>query len=247
MVNGSCLCQEGSFWDGNNCAVCDESLPLVADKFNCVCSDHYYMINNTCPPCNPSCLTCRNDSEYSCETCDETRYNKNLLDSRCLCKERVYMENFTCLPCHNSCTNCTGPEIWNCICESNGIFGPCTCPKFMFWNLTCQNCHYSCLSCIGDQYFMCTECSDFIYEGICCKSCPRGFKAVNKTCVNLMSLALKFSFYTSTPFLETISNDSANLYSIESLESPLHYPNRGIYFSRNSYSIEFLHFIFQFG
>ncbi|XP_071529775.1 furin-like protease 2 isoform X2 [Panulirus ornatus] len=102
-----------------------------------------------------------------------------------------YMESEVC---HSQCSGgCSGPGPDKCrACSHYSLEGECveSCPEGTYESedRDCLGCHSSCAMCSGPAQNQCLACrTGFLYVlhlGLCIDSCPRGYYAVNGTCLH---------------------------------------------------------------
>ncbi|OMJ85287.1 hypothetical protein SteCoe_13456 [Stentor coeruleus] len=157
-TNGQCICENsyGKNLTTGDCDPCIENQCSLCQDNNSQCSqcqDGYYLSNNLCLPCNPSCNTCIND--ISCISCKD---NFTFYNDLCRCNQGYGLDsNYNCLLCHNTCYECYSN---NTICE--------TCYDGFYIDSTiCHECHNTCLECLNND--SCTTCKNnsHIFENYC--------------------------------------------------------------------------------
>lgn len=179
-------CQE-CYLGTSNCSKCTSDFPEGKAVFTCLeCDNGYFLKDNECKECHPSCKTCDGTSEQNCLTCRDDYF---LIDGKCLqcsdscltcsgspttctsCKSHQYLENSQCFECSDSCVECKDSET-------------CTqCPesKFLHEGKCINSCHdigegwgandnHECVKCSlencnkYDEYCKCTSCNDGYYH-----------------------------------------------------------------------------------
>lgn len=103
-----CACEDGSFFDGTDCVLCNLTLDACdlclsevlciecTDNFTllqgvCVCEPQYYQFDSdTCLSCEVGCLECTGPT--SCTTCDVDN-SFELVGGVCQCLKGMFLEN----------------------------------------------------------------------------------------------------------------------------------------------------------
>ena len=129
-VNGSCVCQSGSFFNINTLK-CEAEINCTAGFYN--------NGKNTCLPCTTNCNNCLKNSGV-CSSCiapysvllngtcgckPNTYYNKatNKCDDEVTCAAGFYHNGVinTCQPCGTNCTSCEKITAKCKTCAANNI------------------------------------------------------------------------------------------------------------------------------
>ncbi|KAM8961076.1 proprotein convertase subtilisin/kexin type 5 isoform 1-T1 [Pelodytes ibericus] len=186
----------------DNCINCTEDTLFEDGRCVQTCSSGYYLsqskLYRTCKKCDGSCIACSGPGDRNCTSCPEGYV---LEGSVCVvgtvCKDGQYFDiSGSCKSCDTPCIKCTGPGKGNCIsCAITRILddGHCVlqCPlgKYQI-NRQCHLCHHTCHDCNGSEPDKCTSCGNdengrmrFLYKGECRDACPKGYLAVDNTCV----------------------------------------------------------------
>ncbi|KAL4472324.1 hypothetical protein ABPG72_002807 [Tetrahymena utriculariae] len=187
-------CLNGQYLDSNQiCKNCDSScFQCDSSPSYCTgCYNGYYLQNNHCFQCQPSCQTCNQqfictsckdgyylDPTYLiCLSCSRTCNTCSESSQKCLsCNDGFYMNNSqtipTCLECQNDCktcnsspSSCTSCFDGNFLNAANNLCQPCD-PQCLLCSYSSNNCN----SCIEGYYLQNNTCLQ------CDKSC--------KTCLN---------------------------------------------------------------
>ncbi len=151
-------------------------------------------VNELCPQCDLTCLTCINS--FTCSSCDSSRMrtlnssanyagNVNL---KCPCIYKYYSpaSNQNCLPCHYSCAVCSGGNNNNCLyCTADAhrtlslAVSKCKCVNGYYddgLNELCAPCNVACTICSGSLTTQCTACNGSTYlllaQTTCYITCP---------------------------------------------------------------------------
>lgn len=141
------------------------------------CSNGSFFRNNTCLPCNSSCLTC--DSLLNCTSCS---LNHSLESSACflncsiaLNSTAVFRSNNTCQTCPTGCLSCVNGSSCSS-CASPYFFDAGACllncsliknASFLL-NGSCISCNSTCSTCLNSSF---------------CLSCWKDYVLVNNTCL----------------------------------------------------------------
>ena len=145
-----CQCSNGSYFNDtlNICALCDNScvtcsgygslscskcksnsflqsnLPPSSCDTTCKSGSYLNTMNNTCPPCDVSCLNCSQNGENYCTACFDGTFLLNFpgpSSCKSSCSAGFYPDNSTktCKICDSSCKECVDKGIFNCtVCKS---------------------------------------------------------------------------------------------------------------------------------
>jgi len=155
---------------------CNSTFPFCntgsGDCSACLNADPY-LSNNTCPTCDPGCLSCDGATSTHCLTCDSDKY--------------LEADN-SCQPCDGSCEECDGPANTDCTACTSPSFlevtlGECitTCGTGKYYHAgdqECKNCDGSCEECDGPANTDCTACTSpsflEVTLGECITTCGTG-------------------------------------------------------------------------
>ena len=144
----------------------------------CSCPSQYVPqspATSSCVSCQPSCLTCTNNSASGCLQCKVPEATlDDPLGGTCACTAPKYKEKTSpttpCEPlCHPSCLTCSVNEsASDCLtCKATGAGldnaagGTCSCGDEYVPQTsptTCEACHGSCSRCVNSSVSGCTEC-----------------------------------------------------------------------------------------
>lgn len=190
-TNGQCLCENGygknsttgdcNFCIENHCDHCQDNNSQCSQ-----CQDGYYLSNNLCLPCDPSCSTCFND--ISCISCKD---NFTFYNDLCRCNQGYGLDsNYDCQLCNGACYECYSN---NNICE--------TCyDGFYIDTESCNICNETCLLCLNNESCISCKENSHIFENYCecdsnygrdldtnCSPCEENceYCALNNTVCNL--------------------------------------------------------------
>lgn len=159
-------------------------------SFTCVvqCPNGKYgrVLDNTCQPCDGSCLTCAGPSSTDCTSCvDGSIYYAGI----CMfgCPEHYFVtEQMNCGLCHDSCNECLGGALsTNCTsCVGDRYFyqNQCLliCPNGLYpeqSSHSCVQCNESCATCSGPANTNCISCpiGHFLFQQTCLQNCLTGY------------------------------------------------------------------------
>ncbi|KCV68772.1 TKL protein kinase [Fonticula alba] len=173
-------------WDGVCLAACPEST---------------HGTDESCQPCDPSCLACAGPGPDQCTTCAP---GLELLEVSALvgtceshCPEGQYRDlaSGACAACHSACATCNGPsdrDCWRCrdaLLQDGDCVQHCAA-KHVAVGDRCLRCHASCDRCAGVRS---TECLPSCAGGLfalpagqspmrCVSSCPVGYSTMGSGC-----------------------------------------------------------------
>lgn len=144
LINGVCqACPANTNWNGSACN------PICVGKSqwngtNCVCLSGFYLIQNSCLPCDPN-------SVY------------NSVTQTCDCKVGYFGNFQLCTPCDASCSTCSQTGTSSCTsCPSGTTLNSGMCITVcsagnVLMNGKCVACPVNCLSCSDPN--TCTQCT----------------------------------------------------------------------------------------
>jgi hypothetical protein len=187
-------------------------VPIVSTNYilqsgSCVpCASDKYSSGNTCLPCDPSCLTCQDFSEY-CLTCPPgSDYNPSL--QTCTpCATNQFWNGASCQPCTSPCATCSGSatHCLSCVADHGLSSNACTiCTGTTFYQgpqlpcasctspcATCETTGTNCLSCVDHHQFSANACNFCSFPHYwtsvlstdpgTCHSCPSHCSACSST------------------------------------------------------------------
>ncbi|XP_052791092.1 extracellular matrix organizing protein FRAS1-like isoform X2 [Mya arenaria] len=167
----------------DNCTSCTNTQLFVQDG-RCLhtCRMGFYPSpHGTCLPCDETCYTCIEGSQFHCEMCQPGLMWKH---GECVtqCGLGYYLQNGKCLECAPSCKSCSGPGSDQCVSCSNHaqvvFHGECRdhCPDNFYIRLgKCIACNPTCKTCTPDGS-SCASCwqGGHLHQGQCVTRCSSG-------------------------------------------------------------------------
>ncbi|WAQ95604.1 FRAS1-like protein [Mya arenaria] len=191
----------------DNCTSCTNTQLFVQDG-RCLhtCRMGFYPSpHGTCLPCDETCYTCIEGSQFHCEMCQPGLMWKH---GECVtqCGLGYYLQNGKCLECAPSCKSCSGPGSDQCVSCSNHaqhvtqhvrhapLMDPHVPPagraaiftKDSVSRGAHQECHPSCETCNGGSNKNCTSCfpgNKISKKGRCRSECDKGqYLAIDNIC-----------------------------------------------------------------
>lgn len=151
----------------------------------CDCGHGFFMEQNTCKSCNPTCEECNGPSSTDCLVCkaglDQVKNTNGTIECKCktgfMLKEggcvpstavtcgntyKAFKNAGVCTPCEANCascedsTTCSGCLLPYILNSDN----ECDCPAGLYKDLngTCQKCHPTCKTCTGPEPNKCESC-----------------------------------------------------------------------------------------
>ncbi|EAS02591.2 zinc finger lsd1 subclass family protein (macronuclear) [Tetrahymena thermophila SB210] len=175
--------------DSGSCTSCTGQLYLTKNQCQQNCPPNQTKVtapnNNTCQPCDKTCLTCNGTTPNSCTSClapDLFLSTTFSCVNTCNTNQYKNTQNQTCQPCHISCQTCKGPDNTDCLSCGGSFYldtskGICSnsCPDKYYKNTSnnkCTQCDATCVSCSGPSSSECSSCDS-----------PRFYQASTKQCV----------------------------------------------------------------
>ncbi|OMJ94256.1 hypothetical protein SteCoe_2595 [Stentor coeruleus] len=178
--------------------------------FLCPFKNYFSSDQGECKSCDSSCQACSGPSSTECTVCLSTDFTipgQNSCYASCpsgyvaqgticqtSCNTGYYNNsnictlcNSLCLSCKNStyCTSCiAGYSIYPLV-QDGVCIQDCTTGYFLDSTLKCSICNTSCTTCYGTTN-NCISCptSQFLYNGVCYKSCPLYTYNITTNCYN---------------------------------------------------------------
>ncbi|EJD46216.1 growth factor receptor domain-containing protein [Auricularia subglabra TFB-10046 SS5] len=202
--SGTCTqCASGLTVDANDRTKC---IPATSQSSK-QCPDGSFLNGNSCALCSPLCKTCTGAGSDGCLVCAQGTYKFNggcvPIDSNGVCSGSSLVANNNknlCDACPAKCTACGIPnfnvastldqvQCTKCLPGSYLSDGKCidACPAGTFISddgFTCAACDSSCSTCVGDAKF-CLTCSgnSLASGGTCTSSCPSGTFSSSGACL----------------------------------------------------------------
>ncbi|KAL4456738.1 hypothetical protein ABPG73_014764 [Tetrahymena malaccensis] len=153
------------------CQTCNNSISCLT------CNQGYYLNQNICSQCDPSCLSCSGPTSSDCIICKQqgyyisTRLN-NICTSQCDVSQSQFIDTVSnikqpiCRECNNLCQTC------------NNSYSCLTClPGHLLKNGQCSDCDPTCLFCNGPGPQNCIVCKQQGYfistssNNLCVSAC----------------------------------------------------------------------------
>ncbi|EAR92882.2 transmembrane protein, putative (macronuclear) [Tetrahymena thermophila SB210] len=205
LLNNSCLTSSqclalGGYYTDDLKQLCSSCYPLcksclTSNQQQCLsCISGYFLSNNSCIPCDPSCLTC-GTSSTSCLSCF-SGYFLNQATNKCIkssdsCPSGFYQDNISnsCKSCQTPCSTCSGPSIFECTkCVNGYYYNQSSIIKCIQCSQSCQLCHSQQDQITNKLTQVCDTCSNGYYKSdpsqIQCKQCNQQQYSKNNQCFN---------------------------------------------------------------
>ncbi|KZV89047.1 growth factor receptor domain-containing protein [Exidia glandulosa HHB12029] len=203
--NGVCTsCSSGLTVDANDNTKCTVSANAGAKQ----CPDGSFLNGDSCAVCSPLCKTCTGAGSGACLVCAQGTYKLAgacvPVDSNGVCSGSALVANNNknlCDACPSRCASCGIPgfnvastidqvQCSKCLPGSYLTDGKCVdaCPAGTLVSpddgFTCVACDSSCSTCAGDAKF-CLTCSGngLANNGTCTNSCPSGTFSASGACL----------------------------------------------------------------
>ncbi|XP_032146778.1 proprotein convertase subtilisin/kexin type 5 isoform X1 [Sapajus apella] len=172
----------------HNCTECRDGLSLQGSRCSVSCEDGRYFNGQNCQPCHRFCATCAGAGADGCINCTEGYFMEDgrCVQS---CSISYYLDHSSengyksCKKCDTSCLTCNGPGFKNCtscpsgylldlgMCQMGAI---CKDGEYVDEHGHCQTCEASCAKCRGPTQEDCTACptTRILDDGHCVSNCP---------------------------------------------------------------------------
>ena len=148
-----------------NCMVNSATDAWITTQCNCK-PGYYDNSGNSCPQCNPHCVTCDGGSASSCLSCGA---HATLAAKECPCDSGYYYDTGTqrCELCFATCVTCLVAGSSGCSsCYSNAALigsAPAQCACITGWwpnssSAQCFACSSQCLNCVSSSTSSCNQC-----------------------------------------------------------------------------------------
>ena len=142
-----------------------------------ICSDGYYLLNNTCHKCNSTCYSCTNSS--SCLICKDSHASPATLGCKCISgyyNTSTLTDNGSCLSCSSDCYFCTNSSTCSICKDSHALPGSLGCNCISgYYNTSTLTSGGSCLKCDSNCFSFAdlNECKNnsFYWDGTACFPC----------------------------------------------------------------------------
>lgn len=195
-----CNCETCTGPEANMCTTCPSGRFKLPSSRVCTtqCPIRYYSdtTDNTCKPCDPSCIYCTGPSNTDCTLC-ESSYSLQPNSTTCLnsCPEGYgFNTSRVCVRCTNPCATCLAANATSCTSCNAGYFlqtysdskSMCILPCESGYygetsSQTCKPCDLGCATCTAPGLNSCSTCNDtagyFLlpYSTTCSQTCPDGY------------------------------------------------------------------------
>ncbi|KAL4490865.1 hypothetical protein ABPG72_008601 [Tetrahymena utriculariae] len=205
FLNNQCLTSSqcsalGGYYTDDLKQLCSSCYPLCktclsGSASQCQsCIDGYFLQNNSCVPCDPSCLTC-GTSSTQCLSCFSGQF-LNQTTNKCIqssesCPSSFYKDQISnsCKSCQTPCSTCTGPSVFECTqCVKGYYYNQNSIIKCIQCSQSCQLCHSQQDQITKQLSQVCDTCSNGYYKSdpsqIQCKQCSLQQYSTNNQCFN---------------------------------------------------------------
>jgi len=132
---------------------------------SCVCPAGTYKDSNyICQTCDETCLTCNGGTSSDCATCPVGLTLQASGECTCPAGTSYDSSSKSCIGCGSLCASCTGSTCGGCVNNLQlNAQGGCECPTGKYLDSlldTCVSCPGNCDSCSGLLGTTCNKCSD---------------------------------------------------------------------------------------